>query len=155
MGCFGERGTPAMRWWIAVAAAVAAGLAFVAEGRAERLCQGDFCKPVARPLESGEGACFHVAASYGGYSKEEAVDKTQRALLETIRTWRRRQGWGREPVSVDPMRPEPRPFVRGSVSEDLMLPPDVVSDMAHTTCWKGLVLPAVCSAGARVCRTRR
>lgn len=131
-----------------LAGALVLTLLFVQVVAAQRLCPGEFCRPVAEPI----GACFHIAASYGGDTKEEAVEKAQTALDETIRTWRRRHGWGGVGIRVTPLAPAPQPFVRATVSPHLMLEPDVVSGHAHTVCWRGVVLPAVCTAGARVCR---
>ena len=55
------------------------------------------------------------------------------------------------PVTVTAEKPQPRPFWRSSVPSHALLPPDVVSDSAHTICWTGVVSPVVCTSGAKLC----
>lgn len=117
-----------------------------------RLCIPE-CKHAVTTLPSPGGgkACYLIAASYGDADKQVAIDKSRQALDETMRSWLRRHGWSNRKVSVEAMRSEPLPFVRGGVTNDLYLDADIKTKDVHTTCWEGIVLRAVCTSASKVC----
>ena len=82
--------------------------------------------------------------------KNHAVAKSLKSLRDEINEWKAKNGVT-GPVTETAEKPEPRPFLRSSVPSYALLPPDVVSDSAYTTCWTGVVSPVVCTSGARLC----
>ncbi len=53
-----------------------------------------------------------------------------------------------------PRKVTPDPFwkaVRPVVTSDMLLKPDVVTSKTYAQCWKGVVVPYVCTAGAVAC----
>ena len=72
--------------------------------------------------------------------------------LQTAEEIRRRRGW--KYVTLRPRKVKPDPFwkaVRPVVTPDMLLKPDVVTSKTYAQCWKGVVVPYVCTAGATAC----
>jgi hypothetical protein len=88
--------------------------------------------------------------SIDAVNKDRAVEKSLKSLHEQIEKWKVDNGVI-GPVTVTAEKPQPHPFLRRSVPDFALLPPDVVSDTAYTICWTGVVSPVVCTSGARVC----
>ena len=101
--------------------------------------------------DCGGAASVHRHLGYDGRPwKKNAVEKSLKSLREAIDKWKTDNNVT-GPVTETPHKPTPNPYWRSSISPHLLLPPDVVSDSAHTICWKGVVSPVVCTSGARVC----
>jgi len=98
------------------------------------------------PLER----CLYFSSTADAIRKASAAEESQQELRESIDKWKLENGIS-GPVTETPQRPEPKPYWRGSISEDLFLTPDIVSDTSYTLCWKGVVSPVVCTSGSMVC----
>jgi hypothetical protein len=98
------------------------------------------------PLER----CLFFSSTADSIKKARAAEESQQELRESIDEWKLENGIS-GPVTETPQRPEPKPYWRSSISEDLLLTPDIVSGTAHTVCWKGVVSPVVCTSGSMVC----
>jgi hypothetical protein len=98
------------------------------------------------PLER----CLFFSGTSDSIRKASAVEESLEGLREVIDKWKLENGIV-GPVTETPQRPEPKPYWRSSISEDLFLTPDIVSDTAYTLCWKGVVSPVVCTSGSKVC----
>jgi hypothetical protein len=85
-----------------------------------------------------------------GWNKEEGAGAAIGALNAAIEQWKAANAAGGQ-VKVTPEKPEPHPYWRSTVSPDLFLTPDIVTDTTYTTCWKGVVSKVVCTSGAKVC----
>lgn len=94
--------------------------------------------------------CVFFSGTADGLIKTAAVEKSLESLKEAIDKWKAEKGVT-APTMQTPQKPTPHPYWRSSVSSELFLPPDVISDTSHTICWKGVVSPVVCTSGARVC----
>lgn len=93
--------------------------------------------------------CATVFATDDGLHKTMAVKASLTALRQEIAALRSKRGLGQ--VSISPAQPKPNPYWRGQVTANLFQKPDIISSSAHTTCWRGVVSPSVCTSGAKVC----
>ena len=98
----------------------------------------------------GAASCIVISGTADALGKNNAIEKSLKSLREAIDKWKTDNNVT-GPVTETPHKPTPNPYWRSSISPHLLLPPDVVSDSAHTICWKGVVSPVVCTSGARVC----
>jgi hypothetical protein len=94
--------------------------------------------------------CVSFSDTIDGVDKNHAVEKSLKSLHEQIEKWKADNNVT-GPVTETAEKPQPHPFWRSSVPSYALLPPDVVSDSAYTTCWTGVVSPVVCTSGARLC----
>ena len=138
-----------MRAWIWLAMAALA-LPPTLDRAAAGVCDED-CRPTVQKLSK---RCYFISATMDGGPGKHSIDRSRQALKETIADFRRRQppeeGWmGR--VSIVGMRPKPNPYMRDSVPRNLTLPGGSTRG-ASTVCWRGVIAPAVCTSGAKVCR---
>ena len=100
--------------------------------------------------QSVEERCMFFSGTADSIKRASAVEESQEALRGVIDKWRTENAIS-GPITEAPQRPEPKPYWRGSISPDLFLTPDVVTDTAYTLCWKGVISPVVCTSGTRVC----
>ena len=99
------------------------------------------------PVSVSEAGCTKVLGTADGWGKADAVAGAQAALAGAVNDFRAK----RAVVSVSASRPRPQPYWRDKVTADLYFKPDVVTARSHTVCWRGVVSPVVCTAGAAVC----
>ena len=101
-------------------------------------------------IAAAQTQCVSFSDTIDGINRDRAVEKSLKSLGEQIEKWKADNGVT-SPVTVTAKKPQPHPFWRTSVPAYALLPPDVVSDVAYTICWTGVVSPVVCTSGARVC----
>jgi hypothetical protein len=94
--------------------------------------------------------CLVINGTADALIKRNAVQGSLDSLQEAIDKWKAENGVT-GPIVQTADRPNPHPFWRSSVSPDLFLPPDIITDTTYTICWKGVVSPVVCTTGAKVC----
>lgn len=98
-------------------------------------------------VSAGMAGCTKILGTADGWGKADAVAGAQAALAGAVAEFKAKRG----AVSVSPSRPKPQPYWRDAVTADLYFKPDVVTARSHTVCWRGVVSPVVCTAGAAVC----
>jgi hypothetical protein len=104
------------------------------------------------PLQSADAGCEIVRATNSAKSKAAAARAAQANAIRTAEEIRRKRGWSY--VKLRPRKVKPDPFwksVRPVVTPDMLLKPDVVTSKTYSQCWKGVVVPFVCTAGATAC----
>jgi hypothetical protein len=82
----------------------------------------------------------------------KATNSADQNAIDTANQVKRRRGWSY--VTLRPRKVKPDPFwkaVRPVVTPDMLLKPDVVTSKTYAQCWKGVVVPYVCTAGAVAC----
>jgi hypothetical protein len=102
-----------------------------------------------QPARAG---CELVRATNSAESKAAAAQAAYQNAIETANQVKRRRGWSY--VTLRPRKVTPDPFwksVRPVVTSDMLLKPDVVTSKTYAQCWKGVVVPYVCTAGAVAC----
>jgi hypothetical protein len=104
------------------------------------------------PIEASHAVarCLYISGTADALRKEKAVEDAQVALQDAINKWKTDNGITGE-VKQTAQKPEPHPYWRSTVSPELFLPPDTITDTTYTVCWKGVVSPVVCTAAAQVC----
>ncbi len=104
------------------------------------------CLAQGTPASAG---CVGLSGTADGFDKETAVSRAQLALSDYIKEYKRAKKLGS--VTVSPMRAQPEPYWRDSVSENMMYRPDIVDAKSYTICWQGVISPYVCTSGAKAC----
>lgn len=104
---------------------------------------------VMAPSGAAQARCATVFATDDGPFKSFAVQASLTALKNEIEAVKAK--WRVSQVTLSPARPKPNPYWRGEVTADLYQKPDIITSTAHTTCWRGVVSPSVCTSGAKVC----
>jgi hypothetical protein len=116
-------------------------------GSALALIAAGFCLALGAPAQAG--GCVGLSGTADGFDKETAVSRAQLALDAYVKEYRAAKKIGA--VTLSPMRTAPQPYWRGSVSENMMYKPDIVTAKSYTICWQGVVSPYVCTSGAKAC----
>lgn len=102
--------------------------------------------------QTANAGCELVKATNSAESKASAAKAANANALQTAEQIRQRRGW--RYVTLRPKKVTPDPFwkaVRPVVTPDMLLKPDVVTSKTYAQCWKGVVVPYVCTAGAMAC----
>ena len=102
--------------------------------------------------QTAEAGCEIVRVTNSADSKAAAARAAYATALQTAEQVRRRRGWSY--VTLRPRKVKPDPFwkaVRPVVTPDMLLKPDVVTRKTYSQCWKGVVVPYVCTAGSMAC----
>lgn len=103
-------------------------------------------------LQPAQAGCQLVRATNSAGSKAEAARAANQNAIDTANQIKRQHGWSY--VTLKPRKVTPDPFwktVRPVVTPDMLLKPDVVTSSSYSQCWKGVVVPYVCTAGAVAC----
>lgn len=103
-------------------------------------------------LEPAAAGCQLIRATNSAESKASAARAAHATALQTAEQIRQQRGWSY--VNVRAKKVTPDPFwksVRPVVTPDMLLKPDVVTPQTYAQCWKGVVVPFVCTAGAIAC----
>jgi hypothetical protein len=96
--------------------------------------------------------CELITATNSAKSKADAARAAQQNARDTAEQIRRQRGWSY--VSLRAKKVTPDPFwksVRPEVRDSMLLKPDIVTSESYTQCWRGVVVPFVCTAGAAAC----
>lgn len=96
--------------------------------------------------------CELISATNSAKSKAAAARAAQQNARDTAEQIRRKRGWSY--VTLRAQKVTPDPFwksVRPVVRSEMLLRPDIVTSEAYTQCWRGVVVPFVCTAGAAAC----
>jgi hypothetical protein len=102
------------------------------------------------PPSAALARCLYISGTADALRKTKAVEDSLVALQDAITKWKTDNGIIGE-VKQTAQKPEPHPYWRSTVSPELFLPPDAVTDTTYTLCWKGVVSPVVCTSAAQVC----
>jgi hypothetical protein len=94
-------------------------------------------------------ACLGFSGTADGFDKPTAVTRAQQAVAQAIADYQKQKRL--RPGAVSPMRANPQPYWRHSVTADLFHKPDIVTGNSHTICWSGVISPYVCTSGAKAC----
>jgi hypothetical protein len=96
-------------------------------------------------------ACQVVSATHSADTKGEALKMSQALAAQSASDLRRSKGWSH--FSMSAYRVKPDPFwksVRPVVPKDVIYG-SFVTAKTYTTCFTGVVVPYVCTSGAKVC----
>jgi len=103
---------------------------------------------VAMP-QAAHAGCTLLSGTADGFNKQQAVTRAQQALNDYVVAFRRKRGMRN--ATVSPAKAPPNPYWRSGVRRDLYLKPDIRTSRSYTVCWKGVISPAVCTSGAKLC----
>jgi hypothetical protein len=103
---------------------------------------------LAAAAPANAGGCSKFSGTADGWDKSDALSGAQAALAGAISDFKAKN---KVAVSVSPIKAQPQPYWRDSVSAELYVKPDVVTAKSYTVCWHGVVSPVVCTSGAKVC----
>ena len=104
-------------------------------------------------LQPAEAGCELVTATHSAPTRVKAVQTSQALALQSAYNVQRKRGWSSvtlsaRPVAGDPFWKAVRP---NGVPPRAKLQPDIVTAQFYTTCFRGVVVPFVCSTGSSVC----
>ena len=103
-------------------------------------------------VQTADAGCQLIRATNSAESKASAARAAYANAIQTANEVKRQRGWSY--VTLRPRKVTPDPFwkaVRPVVTSDMLLKPDVVTSKTYSQCWKGVVVPYVCTAGAIAC----
>jgi hypothetical protein len=103
-------------------------------------------------LQPASAGCQLIKATNSADSKVAAARAAYQNAIETAKQIRHQRGW--KYITMRARKVTPDPFwkaVRPVVTPDMLLKPDVVTSKTYAQCWKGVVVPYVCTAGSIVC----
>jgi hypothetical protein len=96
--------------------------------------------------------CQVISATHSAPKRLAALQMSQALAVESANNLRRVKGWSY--ITMRPYKVQPNPFwksVRPVVPKGVILRPDVVTARTYTTCFRGVVVPFVCTSGSAVC----
>jgi hypothetical protein len=97
-------------------------------------------------------SCQVIAATHSAASKAQAAIQAQQLADQSAAELRQKMGWRSYTMRARKVTPDPFwKAVRPVVPPEIILKPDIVTAKTHSTCWPGVVVPYVCTAGAVVC----
>lgn len=96
--------------------------------------------------------CFIVSFTRSADTKAESQMVARAGLKLHVNGLIQRQGWWRSRAKIRAKRARPNPSMRSSVPRSEFLKPDIVTARDYTQCWEGVIAPAICTAGALVCK---
>jgi hypothetical protein len=99
--------------------------------------------------QAAHAGCTLLSGTADGLTKQQAVTRSRAALNEYVVAFKKRRGMRN--ASISPAKAPPNPYWRKSVARNLYLKPDVRTRKSHTVCWEGVISPAVCTSGAKLC----
>ncbi|HEX2380065.1 MAG TPA: hypothetical protein VHI74_04940 [Methyloceanibacter sp.] len=104
-------------------------------------------------LQPAEAGCELVTATHSAPTRVKAVQTSQALALQSAYNVQRKRGWSSvtlsaRPVAGDPFWKAVRP---NGVPPRAKLQPDIVTAQFYTTCFRGVVVPFVCTTGSSVC----
>jgi hypothetical protein len=116
--------------------------------------QGPSADLLSSPLLTKQKSvkCQLLVATNSAASKALAARAAHQNAIDTAHQIARQHGW--KHVSLRARKVTPDPFwkaVRPVVTQDMLLKPDVVTAETYSQCWRGVVVPYVCTAGALAC----
>ena len=114
------------------------------------ICVAGFFLVGLKPAEAG---CELVTATHSAPTRVKAVQTSQALALQSAYNVQRKREWNSvslsaRPVAGDPFWKAVRP---NGVPPRARLQPDIVTAQFYTTCFRGVVVPFVCTTGSSVC----
>lgn len=94
--------------------------------------------------------CVVVSASHHGFSPQSALQSSQKELDQAVFVLKAEMNWRR--VDMTPQQVRPNPTLRSEVDPEIIIKPDIETDISYTQCWPGVIWPYVCTSGAKVCK---
>jgi hypothetical protein len=103
-------------------------------------------------LQPAAAKCQLIIATNSAASKTLAARAAHQNAIDSANQLKRQFGW--RYVTLRARKVKPDPFwkaVRPVVTKDMLLKPDIVTTQTYSQCWRGVVVPYVCTAGAIAC----
>jgi hypothetical protein len=95
--------------------------------------------------------CEIISATHSAETKGEVLLMSQALAAKSANELKQKKGW--RAISMSPQKVKPDPFwkrVRPVVPEDVVWA-SFVTARTYSICFTGVVVPYVCTSGARVC----
>ena len=99
--------------------------------------------------QAAHAGCTLLSGTADGLNKKQAVTRSRQALHDYVVAFKRRPGMRN--ATVTPAKAPPNPYWRKGVARHLYLKPDLRTSRSYTVCWEGVISPAVCTSGAKLC----
>ena len=95
--------------------------------------------------------CQVISATHGGTRQGEALSSSQALAARSANALKAEKHWRSITMKAHQVKPDPFfKTVRPEVSTDIIVG-TYVTQHTYTTCWTGITVPFVCTAGAEVC----
>jgi len=95
--------------------------------------------------------CQVISATHGDNRQGEALSTAQALALRSANARKAQKKWHSITMKAQAVKPDPFfKTVRPEISTDLIVG-TYVTARTYTTCWTGVTVPFVCTAGAQVC----
>lgn len=103
-------------------------------------------------VEKRGANCYVVSFTRSASTRAQSQQISRAGLKSYINAFIQQQGWRRSRVKIRAKRAKPNPSMRDSVPRSEFFRPDKVTSRDYTQCWEGVFAPAICTAGALVCK---
>ena len=114
------------------------------------ICVAGFFLVGLKPAEAG---CELVTATHSAPTRVKAVQTSQALALQSAYNVQRKRRWSSVSLSARPVAGDPfwKALRPNGVPPRARLQPDIVTAQFYTTCFRGVVVPFVCTTGSSVC----
>jgi len=114
------------------------------------ICVAGFFLVGLKPAVAG---CELVTATHSAPTRVKAVQTSQALALQSAYNVQRKRGWSSVSLSARPVAGDPfwKALRPNGVPPRARLQPDIVTAQFYTTCFRGVVVPFVCTTGSSVC----
>lgn len=104
-------------------------------------------------IQPAEAGCELVTATHSAPTRVKAVQTSQALALQSAYNVQRKRGWSSVSLSARPVAGDPfwKAVRTHGVPARARLQPDIVTAQFYTTCFRGVVVPFVCTTGSSVC----
>jgi hypothetical protein len=96
--------------------------------------------------------CQVIAATHGGHWKGEALTTSRALAARSASEMQKKMGWRSVTITAYQVKPDPFwKIMRPQGVPEGVIVGSFVTPRTHTTCFTGVVVPFVCTSGARIC----
>ncbi|HEY8276748.1 MAG TPA: hypothetical protein VIG52_07120 [Methyloceanibacter sp.] len=96
--------------------------------------------------------CQVIAATHGGNWKGEALATSRALAARSASVMQKKMGWRSVTITAYQVKPDPFwKIVRPQGVPEGVIVGSFITSRTHTTCFTGVVVPYVCTSGAKIC----
>jgi len=96
--------------------------------------------------------CHVIAATHGGHWKGEALTTSRALAARSASEMQKKMGWRSVTITAYQVKPDPFwKIMRPQGVPEGVIVGSFITPRTYTTCFTGVVVPYVCTSGAKIC----